>query len=700
MEERHVKDTVNGVPHTPWVWVPKELRKPDDVNETLETLESSESTERSSLQRQRSRTLSHSRTHPHSHGSSTTYDMSRPVHTPYQIYSSSSPMPPQVPPKEDRSAPRHSPSRPRSRSREQRRDASVGQPGPATHAGRPEPVIPVAPTDDAPHSYTSASERRYDEDRRRTQDRSLPNGWTYSSPPAIYSNSQSTSPRYESHTSASRASASLPAVTSSASAAAAAMASSSRSSTRTPAPAPPQPAPALSREEEAFSSRQALHTTFSTNIVRTPSHYQPSIHSTPTRSMSYDDARRTPSRPPPSPNNHGPIYAPATTTTTPTRSNSLSRSNSLNNQRSSTLPSPATTSSSSSTTPTGSIIPPGETVLPHLNAFSDEPTGLLSPLIVSATPSGSNNLRELSRSQTYPFITSQPTFESIPEDSAAVIPPQPSPYPEQRRISPRNGTISTSAGTSAGGDNRSTSTTAHAKPRTSPQSQFMTERQISRSHTYPNMDPSGTTRPSPHPSPNSSKPGGPSPSRGLPHNPLPPPPIPSAYPTPSVSSSASATASSAMLVSSSSAHHQSQVQPQMQQQPQQQSQQRQYQYQHQHQPQQHQSPHQHEHQPGYQPVRRGYWNRRGDHLIVENNRQYIVYAPRDRANPSELAKYPRPLDGFRDHYGKVVKYEPSIQELPDSLPSHGEPPRRPYDSVRILPRYLLLLIVTNGIFSR
>lgn len=89
-------------------------------------------------------------------------------------------------------------------------------------------------------------------------------------------------------------------------------------------------------------------------------------------------------------------------------------------------------------------------------------------------------------------------------------------------------------------------------------------------------------------------------------------------------------------------------------------------------------------------VRHGYWNRRGDHLLIRessrnasprDSEMYIVYAPRALANPPELNDYPSATEGFRNHEGKHVKYDPNIPELPDSLPRHGEEPRYPYESV-------------------
>lgn len=61
--------------------------------------------------------------------------------------------------------------------------------------------------------------------------------------------------------------------------------------------------------------------------------------------------------------------------------------------------------------------------------------------------------------------------------------------------------------------------------------------------------------------------------------------------------------------------------------------------------------------------------------------KYVVYAPRGRTNPPELEGYPPPTDGYMDHYGHFVKYDPTLKELPESLPRQGQPPLLPYDKV-------------------
>jgi hypothetical protein len=77
-------------------------------------------------------------------------------------------------------------------------------------------------------------------------------------------------------------------------------------------------------------------------------------------------------------------------------------------------------------------------------------------------------------------------------------------------------------------------------------------------------------------------------------------------------------------------------------------------------------------------VRYGFWNRRGDYLTMD---KYVVYAPHNRANPPELEGYPSPTEGYKDHYGQFIKYDPSRRELPESLPRQGQPPLLPYDKV-------------------
>jgi hypothetical protein len=76
-------------------------------------------------------------------------------------------------------------------------------------------------------------------------------------------------------------------------------------------------------------------------------------------------------------------------------------------------------------------------------------------------------------------------------------------------------------------------------------------------------------------------------------------------------------------------------------------------------------------------VRRGYWNRRGDHLTPEG---YLVFPPKSVQYPDELKTYPFENVGYRDHSGLFTAYM-KRPELPQSLRKRGNPPERPYESV-------------------
>ena len=67
--------------------------------------------------------------------------------------------------------------------------------------------------------------------------------------------------------------------------------------------------------------------------------------------------------------------------------------------------------------------------------------------------------------------------------------------------------------------------------------------------------------------------------------------------------------------------------------------------------------------------------------MTERGEKFIVYAPRDAANPDDLRAYPKPTEGFQDHRGEFIKYDPNTPELLDSLPRQGQPPVRPYSEV-------------------
>lgn len=82
--------------------------------------------------------------------------------------------------------------------------------------------------------------------------------------------------------------------------------------------------------------------------------------------------------------------------------------------------------------------------------------------------------------------------------------------------------------------------------------------------------------------------------------------------------------------------------------------------------------------PQYKRLRRGFWNRRGDHITPLG---YIVYAPPDMAFPDELKGYPEDGKGYKDDFGMIAQYDPDRPELPESLPRHGQPPVHPYSEV-------------------
>ncbi|KAI0937531.1 hypothetical protein AcV7_003535 [Taiwanofungus camphoratus] len=612
-DDTHEKTQENGVLHTPWVWAPRELRKSPERRESSDPHNGQENSNRPNGRPQDA----HAHFRPQNQPSSEALRQSHRSHESYNGYSSTT---------------QDSASRQSRLNDRQVRGSNTGPPPPP-------PVIPPPPDRKIPSSASAAvsSYSAYHQQQQpppppppppppqhqRTQSRDV------SPRPTYDAQQQSRDIRTSPNHSTSSSSAST----------AAAVTASSRPSGSSSASQPP-----------AFTSKQELQPTFSPSIVRTPGHYSSSSTSTPTRRMSSDDslsfsstpsrrmssddADRTPSRHPVSPYAHGPIYAPAT---------GLSRSNSVPKRKSSALATPSSSSNSNSDSTSGSTSSTStSSYLPVLTNFSEEPAGLLSPLVSAprSTSDSSPGSRELSRSHTHPTYTSGNTFESIPEDRATSQPHTPRPADRDRDpnatpyVNPRTPTH-----------------TSHVTPDSS-------SRHLSRSHTYPTLDSSvsslpstdasrtayaprspGTSR-SPYTSrspTSASRSRGPSPSRNARqnHNPLPAPPMPSSY----LTSSASMPVSLASASASAAA-------PQ---------------------------------QPAYRRVRKGFWNRRGDHLTVERNGQYIVYAPRTLANPSELVHYPIPTEGFMDHLGNKIKYDPNVPELPQSLPLHGEPPSRPYE---------------------
>ncbi|KAA1473072.1 hypothetical protein DENSPDRAFT_220526 [Dentipellis sp. KUC8613] len=75
-------------------------------------------------------------------------------------------------------------------------------------------------------------------------------------------------------------------------------------------------------------------------------------------------------------------------------------------------------------------------------------------------------------------------------------------------------------------------------------------------------------------------------------------------------------------------------------------------------------------------VRWGFWNRRGDYLTPDLR---VVYAPPERANPTELSRYPSAMEGYMDHNGRRMPYDAMRPEVEESRPSKGRAPLAPYD---------------------
>ena len=70
-------------------------------------------------------------------------------------------------------------------------------------------------------------------------------------------------------------------------------------------------------------------------------------------------------------------------------------------------------------------------------------------------------------------------------------------------------------------------------------------------------------------------------------------------------------------------------------------------------------------------VRKGFWNKRGDHCTASG---FVVYAPYDQAFLPDQ-DYPDESQGFLNADGhRVNPNQP--REPPDSFPRHGQPPLR------------------------
>ncbi|EKM56547.1 uncharacterized protein PHACADRAFT_253738 [Phanerochaete carnosa HHB-10118-sp] len=471
--------------------------------------------------------------------------------------------------------------------------------------------------------------------------------------------------------------------------------------------------------DSVFNSQQQLKPTFSANIIRTPQHYigagSSSASATagaatptrrPTREGSRDDTTTRPSslsspprhtrassrarnalidtdtetddESPARPHAHGPIYGPPTPSPSGPADSGVATPSQASHRDSSapsigsTLLSMTLLSSMTLDTP-----PTSASSGVFLSSFTDEPTGILSPLIVASVPApckSSPSPREMSRSHTYPLVA---TSSQSPPSSIPVIPEE----------SP-SASLSRAPSRSSKTPKRSPSTHARAP---------------GRSRTYPSLDPTVSGEPAvipPMPSPTYMPPVVPSrvPSPSPNKNPLPPPPMPAAYVS-SASSSASA-AAAASQASQEYNRQRAQSRAQSSSRPPSDSYQS-----HQSQTSSHQTSHQPIHQSSHQnsrsssqqasprrrQVRYGYWNRRGDHLLMISDspslpsprsahkaQQFVVYAPPSYAMPEELAHYPHALEGWMNHRGETLPYDRNVPEFPDSLPVRGEDPRKPY----------------------
>ncbi|KAI0360532.1 hypothetical protein OH77DRAFT_1470565 [Trametes cingulata] len=670
-EERHRKDSSNGVPHTPWVWVPKELSS--DTSKSAENTGASASRDGQSGQRQYEQSQ---REPPSSASQAQRREQSSYDHTRTHSSSRNAYAPP---------ATAHDAS---SQSRHHHHDAV--RTAPSSHERVPSSAPPAVSTYSAYHQQQQQQRQQQEQERyqqdAQPQSRSQSQSHYQSSSDRYRSSSQQqedssrhqrqqsrdVSPRQSSYDSqaypSSRDYRSGTTPASSASAAAAARQASTDSSASSASASNERDY----RRDEAFSSRRELYPTFSPNIVRTPDHYNGSTARLPGR----DDLERTPTRQPAATPSHGSIYAPP--------SNAPTRSNSLNAGR-------------QSSQSTSAVISPNSSL--GLLSFTEEPDSVLSPLIVPQTPPGASTSsrpsphHEVSRSQTYPAAAydDQQSYRKTPREYSSSKSRGPSRASSRERDRDRDWdrgdrrSYSRSRDVDATPQPGTRTPPAHTPPlshytRPSPDGRASAQ-PISRSHTYPAVVPpppitpqrsrsppryspshghspsyssyqhsssASYARTSPNPAtssasyartspnpPTSSVSTAPSPLR---HNPLPRPPQTSAYAEQLTRGSSSASAAAA----AAAAQQQQQSTPR-------------------------------------RTVRKGYWNRRGDHLYVsESGERFIVYAPSGAANPPELKHYPSPTEGWRDHHGNFIRYDPNVPELLDSLPLHGQSPRRPY----------------------
>ncbi|KAL0958349.1 hypothetical protein HGRIS_000494 [Hohenbuehelia grisea] len=420
--------------------------------------------------------------------------------------------------------------------------------------------------------------------------------------------------------------------------------SSAYATQRTPVPKP------VPQEPETFTAKKELVTTFTSRIIRTPDHSR-----TPSRSGSTDPAL---------------IARMERLSTESANTAPLSRNATAPAGLQYSWKSPQRSSSSSSSTIYSSNS--ASSSMSDVQTLSEEPASILSPLMVGATPKQTS--RTIGRGS-----SGSSSLSSIPETSSPLNPQiyatNPTPTPQSRSHS--RGHSPNSVGPSSTASSRT-----HSPMRASPSrpsrrsSPAVTPPQASPqdpSFPYPNSHSHSAyqaTRHSPlHPqSTGSSR----SPA-SQDYRPPPPPTEPRSHSTPEPRAQ----------------HH------------------------HHHHHQHHQHEHQYQHQNPAQPrlsnplpappadvryplpslspnkpapasysrrVRKGFWNRRGDHLTRDG---YIVYVPQGHSYPDELKDYPSEQDGYRDELGTFAMFNKHRPELPESLPHHGQAPARPYETFLI-----------------
>ncbi|KAI0064794.1 hypothetical protein BV25DRAFT_189242 [Artomyces pyxidatus] len=413
------------------------------------------------------------------------------------------------------------------------------------------------------------------------------------------------------------------------------------------------PAP-VARQPESFTEVKELRTTFSPNIIRTPGHYRHSsrgggggIYSPPLTSSA------------------NPRPAPATISHAVQRSHSHPHPN-VNPSPNSSAALSRQHSAPSPIIPSSSGDPSRErrsTSIAHLSHFAEEPEGMLSPLVgtlptssdssessestVTGAPGGSGGLGHGTRNALHPYVPSGNFGYSSPQRT----PPRGQRHRSRSRSDSSSGSESdsdTESESDSEARRRRRERERYSRPSPSSYHRHRPHtRSSSRSaghgytpqHTQPrtptHVSPLGGPAPGPYtpspiytPSPVYTPPSATRPTYTPPRaNPLPAPPT----------------------TSHVFATHVSLPPPQQRTPP-----------------------------AGTwrQKLRYGYWNRRGDFVTPD---MYVVYAPQDRANPPELANYPAATEGYRDHTGAFLRYEPTRPELAESLPRQGRPPKLPYE---------------------